>query len=145
MKKVFASVLLILMLICSTCFAASTASGRTNYHNAARLVVQGPQNSNLSYSKMPAFKLTFKYSNGKMAEGYMVFVDGKSGKVLQSRYVCGGTNFVPPKERRSYIIVFYPRYSNKVAYWTIKPNHNAVGNRYFYELYTTNYHVGAVG
>ena len=75
----------------------------------------------------------------------MFFVDGKTGTVIQSRYVCGGTNFVPPDEHRNYIIVFYPCYSNQVAYWSIKKNYKAVGNRYFYELYTTKYNIGAVG
>lgn len=145
LKKIFSCIFLLLVLLCSTCFAASSVSGNTNSYNAARLVVQGTQNSKLSYSKMPAFRLTFKYKDGKMAEGRMYFVDGKTGKVISSRYVCGGTNFVPPGERRSYLIVFYPKYSNKIAYWTIKPNYNAVGNRYFYELYKTNYHIGAVG
>jgi hypothetical protein len=145
MKKFISVLVMLLLLIGTTCFAASSANGQTNSYNAARLVVQGPQNSKLSYSKMPAFTLTFRTKDNKMIEGYMFFVDGKTGKIIQSRYVCGGTNFVPPGERRNYIIVFYPRYSNQVAYWSIKKNYKAVGNRYFYELYTTKYSIGAVG
>ena len=146
MKKIVSVFVMLLMLIVgTTCFAASSVSGRTDSYNAARLVVQAPQNSKLSYSKMPAFTLTFRTKDGKMAEGAMYFLDGRTGKVISSRNVYGGTNFVPPGERRSYIILFYPRYSNQVVYWSIKRNYKAVGNRYFYELYTMKYSLGAVG
>ena len=133
---------LVVMFACSVCFANSSASGRTNYTNAMKIVVQAPQNSSLSYSKMPAFVLTFRTSSGAMATGTMSFYDGQTGKHLETRNVTGGTNFVPPKERRSYIVIFR---SNQVAYWRVTKNTKAVGNRYFYELYTGMYWPKAVG
>ncbi|MBQ1866885.1 MULTISPECIES: hypothetical protein [Selenomonas] len=138
-------VALLIMAAGSVCFAASSVSGSTNGSNACRINVQAPNNSKLSYSKMPAFIVTFKDTKGKAANGTMIFVDRSTGKVLSSRSVYGKTNFVPPNERRSYIVVFKPKVKNQVIKWTVQKNHSAVGNRYFCELYTTNYHIKSVG
>jgi hypothetical protein len=94
---------------------------------------------------MPAFIVTFKDTKGKAANGKMIFVDRSTGKVLSSRSVYGKTNFVPPNEKRSYIVVFKPNAKNQVIKWRVEKNHSAVGNRYFSELYTTSYRIKAVG
>ncbi|MDD6133660.1 MAG: hypothetical protein PUB49_02960 [Selenomonadaceae bacterium] len=135
----------LVMMVGSVCFAASSANGSTNGSNACRIDVQAPSNSKLSYSKMPAFIVTFKDTKGKAANGTMIFVDRSTGKVLSSRSVYGKTNFVPPNEKRSYIVVFKPNAKNQVIKWRVEKNHSAVGNRYFSELYTTSYRIKAVG
>lgn len=136
---------LLLMLTGTVCFAASSASGSTNASNAVRIHVQGPNNSKLIYSKMPAFIVTFKDSKGKAANGEMIFVDRSNGHVLSASSVYGKTNFIPPKEKRDYIVVFKPKVKNQVIYWSVKKNTSAVGNRYFYELYPTKYRIASVG
>lgn len=133
------------MLVGSVCFAASSASGSTNGSNAVRIHVQGPNNSKLIYAKMPAFILTFKDTKGKAANGTMIFVDRSTGKVLSTRKVYGKTNFVPPNEKRDYVVVFTPAVKNQVIKWSVTKNISAVGNRYFYELYPTSYRIKGVG
>jgi hypothetical protein len=132
-----------MMLFGVTCFAASSTSGSTNANNAVRIVIQGPSNSKLIFDKMPSFKLTFKTSNGKSANGTMVFCDGNTGNVISSRSVYGGTTFIPPGERRRYIVVFIPS-GNQNIYWSVKKN-NRVFSTYNYEVYPMRYHIGAVG
>jgi len=140
MKKIILTIITFCMLF-TTCFAASSASGNLNNNNALRIVIQGPTNSKLIFDKMPSFKLTFRTSNGKPANGYMIFADGRTGEVISYRYVSSGTTFIPPGERRAYIVVFT---SNKNIYWTVTRN-NRVFSTYNYELYPMRYHLGAVG
>lgn len=135
----------LVMMVGSVCFAATSASGSTNSSNAVRIHVQGPNNSKLIYAKMPAFILTLRDSKGKAANGTMIFVDKSTGKVLSARKVYGKTNFVPPNEKRDYVVVFKPAVKNQVIKWSVTKNTSAVGNRYFYELYPTSYRIKAVG
>ena len=142
MKKFMISLFITLFMLTATCFAYSATSGRTDSNNAFRIAVQAPANSKLIYDKMPAFTLTTKSTSGKPIYATMYFYDGVTGKFLQKRTVNGSINFIPPYERRSYIVIIK---GSQTVVWTVRKNTKATGNRYNYEVYRMNYSPDAVG
>ena len=145
MKKILSVFVLMFVMFCSTCFAFSATSGQTTTHNAFRITVQAPSVPNLIYAKMPAFTFRLWPINGtpsNKANGTLSFYDGKTGEFLGSQNVYNTVNFIPPKERRSYIVAIW---SDRPVKWDVRKNTNAVGNRYFYEVERANHNGGAVG
>ena len=141
MKKVALIFSILMLALVSTCFAANATSGSVDGYNALYIHVQGPQNSSLSYSRMPAFVFTLKYNN-KAVDGVLDFYDGDNGRYISSKRVYGKMNFVLPGERRNYIVIVH---SSKNAIWTIRKNTNVTNTRYNYEVYKIKYSTGSVG
>ena len=145
MKKILTAFVVMFVMFCSTCFAFSGTSGQTTTHNGFRIAVSAPSMPKLVYAKMPAFTFKLWPINGRPSDkinGTLSFYDGKTGEFLGSQNVYHTVNFIPPKERRSYIVTVW---SNQPVKWSVVKNTKAVGNRYFYEIERTNYKRAAVG
>ena len=146
MKRILSVFVLMLVMFCSTCFAFSATSGQTTTHNAFRIVVSVvPSNSTPVYAKMPAFTFRLWPLNGSpsnKANGTLYYYDEQTGQLLKTENVYGSVNFIPPNEKRRYIVAIW---SDKPVKWEVRKNTKAVGNRYFYSVERTNYKGGPVG